>query len=105
MKKNRRKVFMAAGYNTVSLGTGRKEFHPKKPRPGLEEYIQEAGRGTLTQIGGGKNVDEGRHRQFHGRPLQQAGQPGGPHPLGRPKPAMEAMSPGRRAPAARADWR
>ena len=59
MKKNRLKVFMTAGYDTVSMGTGRKEFHPKKPRPGLEEYIREAGRGTLKQIGGGKNVDEG----------------------------------------------
>jgi acetyl-CoA acetyltransferase len=59
MKKSRRKVFMTAGYNTISLGTGRKEFHPKKPRPGLEEYIREAGQGTLKQIGGGKNVDEG----------------------------------------------
>jgi acetyl-CoA C-acetyltransferase len=59
MTKNRRKVFMAAGYHTVSLGTGRKEFHPKKPRAGLEEYIQEAGRAVLDRIGGGKNVDEG----------------------------------------------
>lgn len=59
MKKNRRQVYMAAGYNTVSLGTGRKEFNPKKARPGLEEYIQEAGRGVLAQVGGGKNVDEG----------------------------------------------
>jgi acetyl-CoA C-acetyltransferase/acetyl-CoA acyltransferase len=59
MKKNRRQVYMAAGYNTVSLGTGRKEFNPKKARPGLEEYIQEAGRGVLAQAGGGKNVDEG----------------------------------------------
>jgi acetyl-CoA acetyltransferase len=59
VKKNRRKVFMTAGYDTISMGTGRKEFHPKKPRPGLEEYIREAGLGTLKQIGGGKNVDEG----------------------------------------------
>ncbi len=59
MKKNRRQVYMAAGYNTISLGTGRKEFNPKKARPGLEEYIQEAGRGVLAQAGGGKNVDEG----------------------------------------------
>jgi len=59
MTKPRRRVFMTAGYNTVSLGTGRKEFNPKKPRPGLEEYIKEAGKGTLRQIGGGKNVDEG----------------------------------------------
>jgi len=49
---------MTAGYNTVSLGTGRKEFHPKKPRPGIEYYIKEAGEGTLKQIGGGTMVDE-----------------------------------------------
>ncbi|HEC43681.1 MAG TPA: 3-ketoacyl-CoA thiolase [Bacteroides sp.] len=54
----RRKVYMAAGYNTISLGTGRKEFHPKKPRPGLEHYFKEAARGTLDQIGGAGNVDE-----------------------------------------------
>lgn len=59
MKQYGRKVYMTAGYHTVSLGTGRKEFNPKKARPGLEEYIQEAGRGVLAQIGGGKNVDEG----------------------------------------------
>ena len=59
MKKIRRKVYMTAGTNTVSMGTGRKEFHPKKPRPGLEEYIREAGQGSLKQIGGGKKVDEG----------------------------------------------
>ncbi|MBT4400243.1 MAG: 3-ketoacyl-CoA thiolase [Bacteroidetes bacterium] len=58
MKNLRRKVYMTAGYNTISLGTGRKEFHPKKPRPGLEHYIDEAGKGCLEQIGGGKNVDE-----------------------------------------------
>jgi acetyl-CoA C-acetyltransferase/acetyl-CoA acyltransferase len=59
MNKLRRKVYMTAGYNTVSMGTGRKEFHPKKPRPGLEDYIREAGRGTLQQVGGAANVDEG----------------------------------------------
>ena len=59
MKKLRRKVYMAAGYNTISLGTGRKEFHPKKPRPGMEKYIKEAGQETLKQIGGAGNVDEG----------------------------------------------
>ena len=58
MKKLRKKVYMTAGYNTISFGSGRKEFHPKKARPGLEEYIKEAGEGTLKQIGGGKNVDE-----------------------------------------------
>jgi acetyl-CoA C-acetyltransferase/acetyl-CoA acyltransferase len=58
MKKLRRKVYMTAGYNTVSMGTGRKEFHPKKPRPGIEHYISEAGKGVLNQIGGPDNVDE-----------------------------------------------
>ncbi|MBI9039128.1 MAG: hypothetical protein JEY97_13420 [Bacteroidales bacterium] len=64
MKKLRKKIYMAAGYNTISIGTGRKEFHPKKPRPGLEHYIKEAGQATLKQIGGAKNVDEGAIGNF-----------------------------------------
>lgn len=56
--KLRKRVFMVAGYNTVSMGSGRKEFHPKKPRPGLEEYMKEAGQNVLKQIGGAQNVDE-----------------------------------------------
>jgi len=64
MIKLRRKVYMAAGYNTISLGTGRSEFNPKKARPGLEHYIKEAGQGTLKQIGGAKNVDEGAIGNF-----------------------------------------
>jgi len=40
------------------MGTGRKEFNPKKERPGLEEYIKEAGQGVLKAIGGAQNVDE-----------------------------------------------
>lgn len=59
MNKLRRRVYMTAGYNTVSMGSGRKEFHPKKPRPGLEDYIREAGRGVLRQVGGAGNIDEG----------------------------------------------
>ena len=59
MKNLRRSVYLTAGYNTISFGSGRKEFHPKKPRPGLEEYIKEAGEGSLKMIGGAKNVDEG----------------------------------------------
>jgi acetyl-CoA acetyltransferase len=58
MQKLRKKVYMAAGYNTISMGSGRKEFNPKKERPGLEEYIKEAGQGTLKQIGGAQHVDE-----------------------------------------------
>jgi acetyl-CoA acetyltransferase len=58
MKNLRRKVYMIAGYNTIAMGTGRKEFSPKKERPGLEEYMKEAGQGVLKQIGGAQNVDE-----------------------------------------------
>ncbi|MDH4196719.1 MAG: 3-ketoacyl-CoA thiolase [Candidatus Aminicenantes bacterium] len=59
MSKKGRRIFMTAGHATVSLGTGRKEFNPRKPRPGVEDYIREAGQGTLKQVGGGKNIDEG----------------------------------------------
>jgi len=58
MSNLRRKVYLTGGYNTVSLGTGRKEFNPKKARPGIEHYIKEAGQGCLAQIGGARNVDE-----------------------------------------------
>jgi len=54
-----KKIYMIAGYNTISMGTGRKEFNPKKERPGLEHYMKEAGQATLSQIGGAGNVDEG----------------------------------------------
>ncbi len=59
MKKLRKPVYAAAGYNTISLGSGRKEFHPKKPRPGVEHYMTEAGKGVLEQITDAKQIDEG----------------------------------------------
>jgi acetyl-CoA acetyltransferase len=58
MIKLRKKVYMVAGYNTISMGTGRKEFHPKKERAGLEELMKEAGQGVLKMIGGADKVDE-----------------------------------------------
>jgi len=54
----RRRVYLVAGYNTISFGTGRREFSPKKSRPGLEKYIKEAGAATLEMIGGSRNVDD-----------------------------------------------
>lgn len=57
--KPSKKILMIAGYNTISMGTGRREFNPKKERPGLEHYLKEAGQGVLQQIGGAGNVDEG----------------------------------------------
>jgi acetyl-CoA C-acetyltransferase/acetyl-CoA acyltransferase len=58
MKTLARKIYMAAGYNTISLGTGRKEFNPRTERPGLEHYLKEAGQGVLSQVGGANNIDE-----------------------------------------------
>jgi acetyl-CoA C-acetyltransferase/acetyl-CoA acyltransferase len=58
MPKIRKNVYVTAAYDTVSLGTGRKEFNPKKPRPGLEEYIKEAGKAALEKAGGPANIDE-----------------------------------------------
>ncbi len=52
------KIYLTAGYNTISLGTGRKEFNPKKERPGIEHYIKEAGTAVLSKIGGADKVDE-----------------------------------------------
>ncbi len=54
----KKRIFITAGYNTISLGTGRKEFNPKKKRPGIEHYVKEAGSATLAMIGGASNVDE-----------------------------------------------
>ncbi|MBP6875690.1 MAG: 3-ketoacyl-CoA thiolase [Candidatus Eisenbacteria bacterium] len=56
--KLRKKIYIGAGSYTISLGTGRKEFDPRKPRPGLETYIQEAGRGVLAQIPDPNIIDE-----------------------------------------------
>ncbi|MBS2210330.1 hypothetical protein KEM09_02910 [Carboxylicivirga mesophila] len=53
-----KRVFIVAGYNTVSLGSGRSEFNPKKENPGLAHYIQEAGRKVLARINGAEHVDE-----------------------------------------------
>lgn len=58
MTKPSRKIYMAAGYNTISMGTGRKEFNPRTERPGLEHYMAEAGKGVITQLGGSQHIDE-----------------------------------------------
>ncbi|MEM4723502.1 MAG: hypothetical protein QXP01_00655, partial [Candidatus Hadarchaeum sp.] len=58
MEKLRRTVYAVAGYNTISMGPGRREFDPKKPRPGIEQYVFEAGRGAIQQIGSAALIDE-----------------------------------------------
>ena len=59
MKSMPKPVYLAAGAYTVSLGTGRPEFNPKKARPGLDHYIREAGRAALAQIADANLIDEG----------------------------------------------
>jgi acetyl-CoA C-acetyltransferase/acetyl-CoA acyltransferase len=54
----KKKIYLTAGYNTISMGTGRKEFNPKNSRPGIEHYIKEAGQSTIKMINGAENVDE-----------------------------------------------
>ncbi|MCX6251944.1 MAG: beta-ketoacyl synthase N-terminal-like domain-containing protein [Bacteroidetes bacterium] len=58
MKKLRRKVYMVAGSNTISMGSGRKEFSPKMVMPTPETLMKEAGQATLLKIGGAQHVDE-----------------------------------------------
>ncbi|MEJ2636770.1 MAG: 3-ketoacyl-CoA thiolase [Calditrichia bacterium] len=59
MKQMSKPVYLTAGYNTLFLGSGRNEFHPKKPRPGIGHYITEAGKGALEQIKDPQQIDEG----------------------------------------------
>jgi acetyl-CoA C-acetyltransferase/acetyl-CoA acyltransferase len=59
MKAMSRPVYLAAGAFTVSLGSGRREFNPRTERPGLEHYIQEAGRAVLAQVADPAAIDEG----------------------------------------------
>lgn len=53
-----KKIYVAAGYNTLFFGPGRKEFDPQKPMPGLEWYLQDAAQGLLAQLPHA-NIDEG----------------------------------------------
>lgn len=50
MKMFRKKIYAAAGYNTVYMGPGRKEFDPSKPMRPFEEYLQETAKGTCSQL-------------------------------------------------------
>ena len=59
MKKLRKKIYGCAPAHTVYLGPGRKEFHPKKPRPGIEHYIFDAGRESVKQVANPEGIDQG----------------------------------------------
>lgn len=59
MRKLRKKIFACAPAHTIYLGPGRKEFHPKKPRPGIEHYVFEAGRESIAQVANPDAIDQG----------------------------------------------
>src|SRR5262245_45683520 len=76
MSKLRKKIYAAAGYNTVFFGPGRKEFDTSKPMRAYEEYLLETAKGTCEQL---KHVgiDEGVIGSFmSGRFIKQANLPG-----------------------------
>ena len=60
----RKKVYVAAGYNTTFFGPGRKEFNPKKPMPGFETYLKDTA-GNLESARKSR-FRRRRNRQFHG---------------------------------------
>jgi acetyl-CoA C-acetyltransferase len=92
MSKPHKKIYLAAGFNTVSMGTGRREFNPKKVRPGIEHYFNEAVQGTLKQIGGAKHVDECVVGNFMAARFNKQAHLGGFFPMADPelqfKPAL-----------------
>ncbi len=72
----RKRLFAAAGYNTVFFGPGRKEFDPNKPMRPFEEYLQETAEGTRKQLPH-PTFDEGVIGSFmSARFLNQANLPG-----------------------------
>lgn len=76
MKGFRKKIYAAAGYNTIFMGSGRKEFDPSKPLRPFVEYLTETAKGTCAQL---KNVDfdEGIIGSFmSGRFIKQGNLPG-----------------------------
>lgn len=76
MNPFRKKVYVAAGYNTLFLGSGREEFDPSKPLRSFEEYLKEAAEGTSAQMQKAE-FDEGVIGSFmSGRFLKQANLPG-----------------------------
>ncbi|NUM36558.1 MAG: 3-ketoacyl-CoA thiolase [Candidatus Brocadiae bacterium] len=59
MRKLRKNVYFTAGYYTIAMGSGRPEFHPKNPRPSLEDYVLQAGKAILSSIPGkSSHIDE-----------------------------------------------
>jgi len=77
MYKLRKKIYVAAGYNTTYFGSGRKEFDPSKPMRPFEEYLKETSEGSYQQLPNKGIIEEGFIGSFmSGRFLKQANLPG-----------------------------
>lgn len=94
MKGLRKKVYAAAGYNTIFMGSGRKEFDPSKPLRPFQDYLKETAEGTSSQMAN-PQFDEGVIGSFmSGRFIKQANLPGflpfmAPSLQGKPCTAVE----------------
>jgi len=76
MAQLRKKIYAAAGSNTIYFGSGRKEFDPAKAMPPFESYLQDAAKGVLAQLNVAA-IDEGIIGSFMaGQFLKQANLPG-----------------------------
>lgn len=76
MKGFRKKVYAAAGYNTIFMGSGRKEFDPARPMRPFEDYLKEVASGTKAQMSN-PFFDEGIIGSFmSSRFLKQGNLPG-----------------------------
>lgn len=75
-KPFRKKIYAAAGYNTVFFGPGRPEFDPSKQMPSFESYLKEAAKGVSEQVKD-LSIDEGVIGSFMAAGfLRQANLPG-----------------------------
>lgn len=90
----RKKIYVAAGYNTVFFGSGRKDFDPSKPMRRFESYLKETADGTSAQLSP-PDYDEGIIGSFmSGRFIKQANLAGflpfmAPSLLGKPCTGVE----------------
>lgn len=76
MKKFRKKIYAAAGYNTIFFGSGRGNFDPSRPMPTFDQYLAETARGTCDQVSN-RSFDEGVIGSFMpGRFIKQGNLPG-----------------------------
>lgn len=76
MKEFRKKVYVAAGYNTIFFGKGRPDFDPEKPLREFDSYLKETAEGTCGQLQN-PDFDEGVIGSFMApRFIKQANIPG-----------------------------